>query len=255
MYTEDIAIKALKSGADLSDQSYATWWLGKMRSRHPETIGLLIRKLSTLQQSEASVDERGVGLNAIRSLGTLNALEAGEPLIALLNINDVQIRAEVARSLGTMKLTSAKVPLASLLRLHGDESLTDPQEEDMLRAVMKAIGMIGNPDSSTRATLEGFSHHPQPLLRSASCCALLRLTGLAAWSEPIKVLLHHDDPLVRRGALLDLGSSGWADALDPIQSAAVENSLKLIALKSLAEEQPMEDQPNEAVLNAMDRLL
>ena len=255
MYTEEIAIRALKSGADLSDQYYATWWLGKMRSRHPETIGLLISKLSTLQQTEATLDERGVGLNAIRSLGTLNALEAGEPLIALLEMNDVQIRAEVARSLGTMKLTSAKVPLASLLQQHGDESLTDPQEEDMLRAVMKAIGMIGSPDPSTRTTLEGFSLHRQPLLRSASCCALLRLTGLAEWFEPIKVLLHHDDPLVRRGALLDLGSSGWADALNPIESAAVENSLKLIALKSLAEEQPMEEQPNEAVLNAMDRLL
>ena len=260
MYSEEIAITALQKGADVSDQYYATWWLGKMRSRHPETIGLLIQKLAFLKQSDATTDERGVGLNAIRSLGSLKALEAGNSLMELLQLDDLQVRAEAARSLGSIRQTAAVKALTSLLQDQSDTEPRDPLHEDMLRAVIKAIGMIGSDDHAATKAIQDFADHPQPLLRSASCCSLLRLTGDGVWAEPIKTLLHHDEPLVRRGAVLDLGASGWPDALEPIQTAAVENSLKLIALKSLIEEPVIQEQPsihqlNESVLNAMDQLL
>ena len=261
MYTEDIAIKALKSGADLSDQYYAAWWLGKMRSRHPETIELLLQKLTFLRRSDATIEERGIGLNAVRSLGSLKAPEACDPLVELLQLDDLQIRADAARSLGTIKQTKAITALASLLEQNINRSLVeDPQLEDMLRAVIRAIGMIGSDDHATTTTIQSFADHRQPLLRSASCCSLLRLTKDAAWAEPMKTLLHHDDPLVRRGAVLDLGASGWPGAIEAIQSAAVEHSLKLIALKSLIEEPVIQERPsihqlNESVLYAMDQLL
>jgi len=57
--------------------------------------------------------------------------------------------------------------------------------------------------------------------------------------------------LVRRGALLDLGATGWIGAIPSIRSAAVEPSLKLVALRELAEHN---DDPDE-VLDAMDGLL
>ena len=55
---------------------------------------------------------------------------------------------------------------------------------------------------------------------------------------------------MRRGALLDLGASGHPDALEAIQAAGVESSLKLIALRMLAEQTP-----NETIFDAMDGLL
>ena len=55
----------------------------------------------------------------------------------------------------------------------------------------------------------------------------------------------------RRGALLDLGATGWIAAVPSIRTAAVEPSLKLVALREVAERN---DDPDD-VLDAMDRLL
>jgi phycocyanobilin lyase alpha subunit len=50
--------------------------------------------------------------------------------------------------------------------------------------------------------------------------------------------------------LLDLGATGWTAALPAIESASVEASLKLVALRGLAEQSE-----DTKVLDAMDRLL
>ena len=63
-------------------------------------------------------------------------------------------------------------------------------------------------------------------------------------------LLKHPEPLVRRGALLDLGATGWIGAGSPISAAAVEPSLKLVALRGLAEHSE-----DPQVLRAMDALI
>ena len=67
-------------------------------------------------------------------------------------------------------------------------------------------------------------------------------------------LLRHDQLQVRRAALMDLGATGWYPALDAISNTLAENSLKLIALRGLAE-QADNPAPDEAVLDAMDALL
>ena len=64
-------------------------------------------------------------------------------------------------------------------------------------------------------------------------------------------LLNHPEPLVRRGALLDLGATGWLAAVPSIRPAAVEPSLKLVALRELAER----NDDSDDVLDAMDGLL
>ena len=79
---------------------------------------------------------------------------------------------------------------------------------------------------------------------------LLQLTGDAAWGEQLIQLLQHPEPLVRRGALLDLGATGWTAAVETMSAAAVEPSLKLVALKGLAEQSS-----DPAVLDVMDALL
>ena len=63
--------------------------------------------------------------------------------------------------------------------------------------------------------------------------------------------MNNPEPLVRRGALLDLGATGWLGAGPSIRSAAVEPSLKLVALREVAERN---DDPDH-VLDAMDGLL
>ena len=95
-----------------------------------------------------------------------------------------------------------------------------------------------------------FTDHPRPLVRSAACRALLQLLKEPRWAHEMQQLLQHPEPLVRRGVLLDLGATGWTAALPAIESASVEASLKLVALRGLAEQSD-----DTKVLDAMDRLL
>ena len=80
---------------------------------------------------------------------------------------------------------------------------------------------------------------------------MLQLTGHDHWGEELKKLLQHPEALVRRSALLDLGATGWMAAVPSIRSAAVEPSLKLVALRELAEH----NNDPDGVLDAMDGLL
>ena len=75
--TEDQVISNLSQVADPADQYYAAWWLGKMRSRHPEALPLLLQTLDALQQTPVNPDRRGVALNAIRALGRGDAGASG----------------------------------------------------------------------------------------------------------------------------------------------------------------------------------
>ena len=250
-YSEEIALQNLGAQSELSDQYYAAWWLGKMRSRHPETIPLLLNKLRIFNQQHISLEERGIALNAIRALGKLDAVEAVQPLIKLLQRHDVQIQTEAACSLGTLKASQA---IPSLLSTFRSVQCIDDQQTGRLNelkaALIKAIGVIGTKDQSVIDVIKGLAGHPTPQLRSASCCAMVLLTNDSGWITTISDLLNHREPLVRRSAMLDLGTSGHPDALEAIEAAAVESSLKLIALKALAEHTT-----NDAIFDAMDRLL
>ena len=132
----------------------------------------------------------------------------------------------------------------------GREQPSSPLLQEPCEALLEALGDIGISDAATLATLQPFTQHPRPLIRSAACRALLQLTGDAAWGEQLIQLLQHPEPLVRRGALLDLGATGWTAAVESMSAAAVEPSLKLVALKGLAEQSS-----DPAVLDVMDALL
>ena len=249
-YSEDIAIKNLSEQSNPSDQYYAAWWLGRMRSRHPQAIPGLLNKLTILRQEHINLEQRGVALNAIRALGKLGAIDAVEPLIELLQCSDIQIQTEAARSLGTLKANQAIPFLISILQsIQTNRTDKDPSNELQI-AVIRAIGAIGARQPTAVDTIKDLAKHPIPLLRSASCSALVRLTDDPSWTQPMIALLNNSEPLVRRGALLDLGACGHLQGLDAIQTAAVESSLKLIALKMLAE-----STASELIFNAMDELL
>ena len=69
--SESQVIENLRQTEDPSAQYYAAWWLGKMRSRHPDAIPLLLTTLKALNDTPVDPDRRGVALNAIRALGLL----------------------------------------------------------------------------------------------------------------------------------------------------------------------------------------
>ena len=100
--SETQVIQNLRQTEDPSAQYYAAWWLGKMRSQHPDAIPLLLRALAALDAAPIDPEQRGVALNAIRALGLLRDTRAEKPLLALLHSNDYTVREEVVRTLGAM---------------------------------------------------------------------------------------------------------------------------------------------------------
>ncbi|WP_392345168.1 HEAT repeat domain-containing protein [Parasynechococcus sp.] len=253
--SETQVIKNLRQTEDPSAQYYAAWWLGKMRSQHPDAIPLLLRAVEALNATPIDPEQRGVALNAIRALRLLRDTRAEKPLLALLYSNDYTVREEVVRTLGAMGSCGAvqgiRGLLVSGLEGAGAEQPSSPLLNEPCEALLEALGDIGVGSSSNLAVIQPFTEHPRPLIRSAAYRALLQLTGLDHWGMELKKLLNHPESLVRRGALLDLGATGWIAAVPSIRSAAVEPSLKLVALSEVAERN---DEPND-VLDAMDGLL
>ena len=56
--SEQQILENLRQEQDYSAQYYAAWWLGKMRSRHPDALPLLLRCLGYLHQNDTHADQR-----------------------------------------------------------------------------------------------------------------------------------------------------------------------------------------------------
>ena len=258
--SEAEAHRRLRQSHDQSLQYYAAWWLGKMRSQHPDTIPLL---LSALQQRQprgdgAGVEHNAVARNAARALGKVGDQRVVPELLAALADDDEGLREAAARALGELGATAA-VPslcgrLASGLAGAGACRPNSPKLQEPCEALIEALGDIGVSDAVVLATIAPFLDHERPLIRSAAARALLQLTGDPSWGEPLLSLLAHPQLQVRRAALMDLGAVGWRAALDPIRHTHAENSLKLIALRGLVE-RGYGDPSTETLLEAMDDLL
>lgn len=257
--TEAEAHRRLRSD-DPSLQYYAAWWLGKMRSQHPDTVPLLLEALQLRQPREmgAGVERNAVARNAARALGKVGDGRVVPELLAALADEDDGLREAAARALGELRAEAAVVPLcerlASGLEGAGACRPNSPKLQEPCEALIEALGDIGLADEVVMATIQPFIAHERPLIRSAAARALLQLTGDPSWGEHLLTLLEHPQLQVRRAALMDLGAVGWRMALDPIRRTHAENSLKLIALRGLVERGSGEP-PTEALLEAMDDLL
>lgn len=264
------AIARLKQTEDPSAQYYAAWWLGRMRSEHPEAVPLLCQALRQRQprQPDAGVEANAVARNAARALGLLRAKAAVADLLATLEDDDHGLRDVAARALGDIQAPEAVPALCRRLST-GLEGAGAPEEgsprlREPCESLLEALGAIGDNTPEVLKVITPFTEHPRPLIRSAACRALLQLTGDSCWATPLEELLRHPQLQVRRAALMDLGAVGWRPALPAIEATLAENSLKLIALRGLAEH-PREPNDSESldrdgdplviVLNAMDALL
>jgi len=266
--SEEEALRRLRLSDDPSAQYYAAWWLGRNRSSHPDAVPLLQEALRQRRPRDAGagVEENAVARNAARALGKLGgAAEAAiDDLLATLEDEDDGLREAAARSLGELKARRA-VPalqrrLASGPAVAGAQRSGTPRLQEPCEALLEALGEIGEGSPEVVAVIEPFVQHERPLIRSAACRALLQLTQEPRWGEQLLALLQHQQLQVRRAALMDLGGAGWRPALPAIAATLAENSLKLIALRGLVENQdagaPSQLDPSTvAVLEAMDDLL
>jgi phycocyanobilin lyase alpha subunit len=263
--SEEEALRRLRQREDLSHQSYASWWLGRMRSRHPDTVPLLCRALRQRQPRDpaAGVEHNAVARNAARALGRLQEQAAVPDLLAALEDEDDGLREAVARALGDLKAPAAVRPLSRRLASGpagaGAQRQDSPRLQEPCEAMIEALGDIGllsppGEDMVVTAVIEPFIGHDRPMVRSAAARAMLQLTGQDRWGELLLELLAHPQLQVRRAALMDLGAVGWRAALEPIRRTLAENSLKLIALRGLVERGSGEP-GTEQVLAVMDELL
>ncbi len=259
------ALKRLTQQVDFSAQYYGAWWLGRMRSKHPSAVPLLLsaltRVLSAPQEPDDLINEKvGVARNAARALGKLKAKVAVADLIKALDHPDHSLREAAARSLGELGDKQALSALVAHLQLRGAGEpvgnslhLGEPCE-----ALLEAIGQICvmnglKADQDFQKSLERFQHHNRPVVASAACRALLQISGNSKWGEKIVALLKNSQLLVRRAALLDLAACGWRPAAEQIATCRVENSLKLYALRGLLEESP--DNPGPVQLGEREKQL
>lgn len=270
--TEEEALRRLRLTDDPSAQYYAAWWLGRNRSTHPEAVPLLQEALRQRRPRDpgAGVEENAVARNAARALGKLApaAVQAIDDLLATLEDEDHGLREAAARALGELRAEAAVEPL--LRRLAGGPAVAGAQQPGTPRlmepceALLEALGDIGISTAEVVAVIEPFVQHERPLIRSAASRSLLQLTGEERWGLQLVELLQHQQLQVRRAALMDLGGAGWRPALDPIARTLAENSLKLIALRGLVENNShapelasgsAPDASTTAVLEVMDALL
>ncbi|KKZ12967.1 MAG: glycosyl transferase family 2 [Candidatus Synechococcus spongiarum 15L] len=273
------ALDWLRQLEDPGQRYYAAWWLGRMRSNHPEAVPLLIQALTERgprPDPASGIDEPNpVARNAARALGKLADSRAVDPLLAALEFSDDGLREAAARSLGQLGALKARQailrrlapgPLVAGAPRPGTSRLTEPCE-----ALLEALGALGwqNEDGSTVTdrkplleVVQAYVDHERPLIRSAAYRSLLQLTQEDCWGEQLVNLLLHNELQVRRAALLDLGVTGWRPAGAAVAGTLAENSLKLIALRGLVENSPARNRtspspsPEEVgLLLAMDDLL
>jgi len=259
--SEAEALARLRQTDDQSAQYYAAWWLGRMRSEHPEAVPLLRAALAQRQPRDpaAGVEHNAVARNAARALGKLADAAAIADLLAALEDDDDGLREAAARALGELRAAAAVPPLSRRLASGpagaGAPRPGSPRLQEPCEALLEALGEIGVANAEVLAVIEPFTAHDRPLIRSAACRALLQLSGDPRWAEPLLQLLQDSQLQVRRAALMDLGAVGWRPALEPICRTLAENSLKLIALRGLVENGGQQGEDPGPVLAAMDALL
>lgn len=260
--SEAEAIERLRQSQDSSQQYYGAWWLGRMRSQHPEAVPLLQLALRQRKPRDigAGVEENAVARNAARALGKLApaALAAIPDLLDTLEDEDDGLREAAARALGELRAEAAVPPLCRRLASGpaGAGALRPgtPRLQEPCEAMLEALGDIGIASAEVLTVVEPFVGHERPLIRSAAARTLLQLSGEARWADVLLELLEHPQLQVRRAALMDLGGAGWRPALGAIERTLAENSLKLIALRGLVE-QGNGEPGEEALLACMDALL
>ena len=261
--TVEQAIANLRQKEDLGARYYAAWWLGRFRVREPEAIEVL---LIALEDESDRAPDGGYPLrrNAARALGKLGEKRAVPPLIRCLEFPDFYVREAATQAL---ELLNDKRAISALIKLldggvtkaqfvPGKPHLVQPYE-----AIIEALGTLGATEAIP--LIEPFIEHPVEKVKYAAARAMYQLTKNSIYGEILVRALAGDDLQLRRSALMDLGAVGYLPAGEAIAETLAENSMKLIALKGLLEEEINQNgnqsleltQESIKVMELMDSLL
>jgi phycocyanobilin lyase subunit alpha len=233
-------------GEDLGLRVYAAWWLGKFRINDPIAIAGLI---TALTDEADRTPEGGYPLrrNAARALGKLNDLQAVPALIECLSCSDFYVREAAAQSLEMLGDPACIPHLIEILTAAVRDGKLLPNGEDFSQpydSIIEALGTLGV--TAAVPLIQPFLEHPIPRIEYAGLRSMYQLTQDDAYGDRLVRALSNGDLQVRRALLSDLGAIGYLPAAVPISQSHAENSLKLIALKGILE--------NQIALSPFDRL-
>ncbi len=248
-------------GPDLGLRFYAAWWLGRFRVREEAAVQALIAAMA----DEADQTEGGgypLRRNAARALGKLGDQRAVPVLIQSLYCSDYYVREVAAQALQALENPDCIPDLLHLLAsgLQGDQLV--PQQPDLSQpydALLEAVGTFQAVQGI--AYVKPFLEHPLERFQYAAMRAMYQLTQDAVYGERLVAALKVASLQLRRTVLADLGAIGYLPAAEAIAQTEAENSLKLIALKGLLQEQLRHTPPPDLsagaikVMALMDELL
>jgi phycocyanobilin lyase subunit alpha len=246
--------------SDLSLRYYAAWWLGHYRVTKPEALSGL---MAALEDEEDRTELGGYPMrrNAARALGKVGNKAAIAPLIKCLECSDYYVREAAAQSLGNLQATEAIPALIKLLEGGMAKAVEVPDTPHLTQPYEAVIEALGALKATTAISLiEPFLNHPVQRLQYATTRAMYQLTENSMYAEKLVQELQSGNVQLRRMALNDLGQIGYLPGAKAMALASVENSFKLIALKSLLEyniKKPIETVSKGAMelLHLMDNLL
>lgn len=244
-------------GDDLGLRVYAAWWLGRFRVSEPAAVTVLIRAL------EDNADRTGVGgyplrRNAARALGKLGDQQAVPPLVQCLSCSDFYVREAAAQSLEMLRDPVSTPALIQLLKNQVPGTLPAPEQPDLAQpydAILEALGTLRAIEAIPLA--KPFLEHPVDRVRYAAARAMYQLSDpqeASQYGEVLVQALSGEDLQLRRVALADLAAIGYLPAAATISQTHAENSLKLIALRGLLENQVNQTTPptlSEGAVNVM----
>ena len=231
------AIANLKQPEDKGDRYYAAWWLGRFQVKEPEAIDALLDALTDERDRDT---DGGFPLrrNAARALGKVGNDLVIPALVDCLDCPDYYVREAAAQSLESLGDTAAIQPLLNLLEGGVEAALPVPGKPHLTQpynAILEALGGLG--DTQVISAIEPFLQHDVPQVKNGAARAMYQLTGQSQYAQVLVDTLQCDDLQLRRSALLDLGEVGYLPAAETISQTLAENSIKLISLKGVLEQQ------------------
>jgi len=247
------AIANLQQTEDNGDRYYAAWWLGRFGVREPEAISALLTAL----KDEGNRDTDGgfpLRRNAARALGKVGDPSVIPALIDCLDCSDYYVREAAAQSLQTLNAKESVEPLVALLAGGVEAAVEVPGKPHLVQpynAILEALGDLGSDE--TVAIVEPFLRHQVPQVKNAAARAMYQLTGKDEYTRSLIETLSCKDSQLRRSALLDLGEIGYLPAATAIAETLAENSIKLISLKGVLEQQIQQE--NELISEETCRVM
>ena len=233
-------------GDDLGLRVYAAWWLGRFRVDAPLAVDVLMQAL-TDEDDRTEAGGYPLRRNAARALGKLGDRRAVMPLVDCLKCADFYVREAAAQSLEMLGDPICVPTLIELLKGNIDGTLPAPEQMDLAQpydSILEALGTLGVKEAVE--LIKPFLDHDVDRVQYAAARALYQLSThprqAAHYGNRLIEALDGDDLQLRRAALADLGAIGYLGAADAISETLAENSLKLIALKGILEQQLLQQQ-------------